>query len=105
MSPVCTYHCAACGAHFTSLEAFDLHRDGDHAVKRYCLDPDEVPRLAVATTEGFCRLAKPGQELPDVVLYRSRRHADDHERAVLRLRVGERAAERPPGDLDLGRAA
>ena len=24
----CGYHCRACGGHFTSLEAFDAHREG-----------------------------------------------------------------------------
>lgn len=26
MSRACTYHCRACGSHFTSLRAFDAHR-------------------------------------------------------------------------------
>ena len=37
----CRYHCRGCGAHFTSLEAFDAHRAGPmHA--RHC-DLADVP--------------------------------------------------------------
>lgn len=31
----CTAHCGACGQHFTSLRAFDLHREGPWA-ERTC---------------------------------------------------------------------
>jgi hypothetical protein len=101
----CRYHCVACGSHFASLEAFDLHRDGDHAGKRYCLVPDDCERLAVASSAGVCRLTNPPAELKGVVIYTSARHAADRENAVQRLRGGERAAEGPSGDLGLGVAA
>lgn len=28
MTSRCKYHCSACGCHFTSLRAFDAHRQG-----------------------------------------------------------------------------
>lgn len=33
----CTYHCRSCGGHFTSLEAFDAHRQ-----EARCTYPDEI---------------------------------------------------------------
>ena len=85
-----TFHCSACGAHFHSLEAFDLHRAGDHAAGRFCLDPDECERLVVATEEGVCRLVRGVAELRGVTIHRSRRHDQDHDDAVLRLRSADR---------------
>lgn len=60
----CTWHCAACGAHFHSVSAFD-----DHRVDGECVDPAEVmtrgtidnpphAKLQAWTEEGYCRLAK-----------------------------------------------
>jgi hypothetical protein len=88
----CTFHCAACGSHFHSLEGFDLHRSGDHAAGRFCLDPDDCERLVVATTDGVCRLVLGVDELSPVTIYRSRRHAEDED-AVMRLRSAERQDE------------
>jgi hypothetical protein len=58
----CTCHCAACGAHFSSLDGFDVHRAGDHAAgTRRCLEPGSVGRLVALGEDGVCRLggAKP----------------------------------------------
>ena len=95
----CTFHCAACGAHFHSLEGFDAHRAGDHATGRYCVDPDECDLLVVATDDGVCRLVGGAGEVAPVTIYRSRRHAEDHG-AVFRLRSAERQPGRGEGDLD-----
>ena len=38
-APFCRFHCASCGRHFTSLQAFDAHRDGDYAERRWCDNP------------------------------------------------------------------
>jgi hypothetical protein len=100
----CTFHCAACGSHFHSLEGFDRHRSGDHATRRFCLDPDDVDRLVVATTDGVCRLVRGVPELSPVTIYRSRRHADDQD-AVLRLRSADRLAEDAADDLDAAGAS
>jgi hypothetical protein len=100
----CTFHCSACGSHFHSLEGFDLHRAGDHADQRYCVDPDEVDRLVVATTDGVCRLVRGVAELSPVTIYRSRRHADD-EAAVLRLRSADRRPAGAEGGLDPAEAS
>jgi len=96
---ICTVHCAACGSHFHSLESFDLHRAGDHATGRHCVNPDDCDRLAIATTEGACRLVQGVDELSPVTIYRSRRHAEDTD-AVLRLRSAERQAERSGAERD-----
>ena len=53
----CSNHCAACGRCFASLQAFDLHRAGDHAVRRYCAAPADEPRLAAATEAGRCEIS------------------------------------------------
>jgi len=53
----CSDHCATCGRHFTGTEAFDWHRAGDYATERRCLDPHDVPRLAVATATGRCEIS------------------------------------------------
>jgi len=66
----CTNHCSACGRHFHSVEAFDIHRTGDYRssdpeTRRRCLDPmdledrDGRPRLEWLTLEGECRIGSP----------------------------------------------
>jgi hypothetical protein len=85
----CTFHCASCGSHFHSLEAFDLHRAGEHATQRVCLDPDDFDTLVVATTGGVCRLVQGVDQISGVPIFRSKRHAEDHD-AVLRLRSADR---------------
>jgi hypothetical protein len=95
----CTFHCSGCGSHFHSLEAFDLHRSGDHALARYCIDPVDCDRLAVATADGVCRLVRDVDEISPVTVYRSRRHAEDGD-AVLRLRSSERPSGRARGGGD-----
>jgi hypothetical protein len=52
----CRCHCAGCGRHFTSLEAFDLHRAGDYAERRVCVSPFDESRLASATADGYCAI-------------------------------------------------
>lgn len=62
----CTHHCA-CGRHFHSQRAFDMHRTGDFASSdpetgRRCLSPVEVldgdgePWLEALTVSGECRM-------------------------------------------------
>jgi hypothetical protein len=59
----CTYHCQSCGTHFHSLEAFDAHRQGDHAsndpeLGRHCVHPfDLAGRLTPLTEDGECRIS------------------------------------------------
>ena len=100
--PLCSHHCAACGSHFTSLEAFDLHRAGDHARGRYCLAPDEVEALAVVSRSGVCRLVRGCDELAGVTVYASRRHVDDRQAAIQRLRVSERRPADHQGGVRVG---
>lgn len=66
----CRYHCSACGRHFRSLVAFDLHRVGEHDVRRYCQDPRSDARLEAAGL-GECRLGF-GEHDHGVVVYRQR---------------------------------
>lgn len=49
----CRFHCAACGAHFTSLRAFDAHRQGPWDDRR-CEFPDELIERT-----GVCKLSGP----------------------------------------------
>jgi hypothetical protein len=53
----CRSHCATCGRHFTSLEAFDLHRDGESTEGRGCGSPLDEQRLVTATENGYCAIS------------------------------------------------
>jgi len=66
----CTYHCSECGSHFSSLAAFDSHRQGEFGEGkfgdgRFCEEPEDVLdstgnlRLTPLSVEGECRLARP----------------------------------------------
>jgi hypothetical protein len=103
VSVFCRYHCrghpySGCDSHFTSLEAFDLHRAGDHAAKRFCVPPDDVDRLTVETRDGVCRLTRGIPERRGIVIYGSRRHARDRSRMRQRLRGSESRPARAEGD-------
>lgn len=58
----CTHHCAGCGRHFHSLEAFDAHHHRDPTGWLHCLPPASVkgpdgqPRLQLLSTDGQCRM-------------------------------------------------
>jgi hypothetical protein len=79
--PRCRYHCRACGAHFSSLEAFDAHRVGPFFARR-CEFPEKVPyeeRL------GTCSHATPGKRAVGVTILglpsRAAEHFGGRERA------------------------
>ena len=77
--PTCTYHCRACGGHFTSLRAFDAHQPG-----RPCEWPDESGLIEVPG--GRCLIGDPEFPLNDVTLY-------EHQKAwELRKHHGGREA-------------
>ena len=68
----CTNHCGACGRHFHSLVAFDMHRVGDFAsndpeMGRHCespldlLDKNGEMRLEALTEDGVCRVYEPAE--------------------------------------------
>jgi hypothetical protein len=42
----CQYHCRGCDSHFSSLQAFDLHRVGEHDNR-----PDNPRRCNIPTEE------------------------------------------------------
>jgi hypothetical protein len=91
---VCTYHCGACHSHFASLEAFDLHRAGDYADARYCLDPDDEKTLSEAG-RGPCRMY-PKQSVDEATIWTSTRSVgrarQAFQRTPQRLAQSERAA-------------
>jgi hypothetical protein len=56
----CLFHCCSCGAHFSSLEGFDAHRDGSHREDtRHCVDPATIPGLHAET--GSCDIGRSGR--------------------------------------------
>lgn len=44
--------CRACGEVFAGISLFDKHRKGDHAVERYCVDPETVGLVIGTTSSG-----------------------------------------------------
>lgn len=50
----CRYHCSGCRGHFSSLNAFDAHRAGDHGAGRHCLEPLDDDRFATVASDGRC---------------------------------------------------
>lgn len=56
---ICRYHCRACEHHFTSLVAFDNHRQGG-----VCLIDSSV-----LETKGTCKIGDPDNVLQDVSVY------------------------------------
>jgi hypothetical protein len=54
----CKYHCRSCGGHFTSLRAFDAHREGPAGSNRDCTFPEDAP---LVERTGVCKI---GGELP-----------------------------------------
>ena len=63
---LCSCHCAACGTHFSSLRAFELHRNGDFATGRYCIEPLDDDRFAPKDERGACKLGQ-GEKSPVIV--------------------------------------
>ena len=61
----CTYHCASCDLHFSSLVAFDAHRPDGGCLSR----PKDVKKLKFTARQGICNLTKGaiGRELPGLV--------------------------------------
>ena len=53
----CRCHCGSCTRHFTSLEAFDLHRAGEHSGRRVCVSPFDESRLASASEAAYCTIS------------------------------------------------
>lgn len=70
----CRYHCGSCGAHFTSLEAFDAH--GPRNRSEGCEWPEDV---ALIEMSGKCSIADE-QIRYDVTIYSTARasRARDH---------------------------
>ena len=61
----CTYHCrgypyGGCDSHFSSLNAFDVHRQGPYDGERVCVEPADVEDLE--PTEGRCDHQRPKVE-------------------------------------------
>jgi hypothetical protein len=106
----CTHHCSACGGHFHSLRAFELHRAGEFAsadpeTGRRCLAPVEVldgdggQRLEALNGDGECRMY--AARARGVTVWAERGSRDRFSELLLkRVRPSENES-----DLELGRAA
>jgi hypothetical protein len=53
----CRYHCRPCGGHFTSLEAFDAHREGPAGTHRTCTFPELPAGVELVEQTGICNVA------------------------------------------------
>jgi hypothetical protein len=53
----CTYHCRSCGGQFTSLEAFDAHREGPAGSHRTCTFPELPEGVELVEHTGACKIA------------------------------------------------
>jgi hypothetical protein len=65
----CIYHCrghpfGGCDSHFTSLDAFDGHREGPYDGERVCVEPADVDGLELVTAEGRCDHIRPRSDAP-----------------------------------------
>ncbi len=86
MSVHCRYHCRACSGHFTSLEAFDAHREGSAGTHRACSFPDGAGLVELV---GTCNIADPRQPRLGVAVYSGARAGRALEA------FGTRAGRRP----------
>lgn len=64
MTAFCRNHCRACGAHFTSVRAFDAHRVGPMDNRRCEFGPD-----LIEVFDGVCRIDDPDWPKDGVALY------------------------------------
>ena len=87
----CRYHCSVCGGHFSSLNAADAHRHGDHGSgDRHCVEPLDDGRFAEVSESGVCSMyAEPKLGVTVWTL------AEDLARARERSGGSERAAPSP----------
>jgi hypothetical protein len=64
----CAYHCQSCGGHFTSLEAFDAHREGPAGTHRACTFPELPEGVELVEQTGSCKIAA-GPSAVGVTIY------------------------------------
>ena len=69
---ICAYHCRTCGAHFTSLGAFDGHREGPAGSNRVCSFPDSAELVELT---GTCKIGDPTMPSVAVTIYSTERAA------------------------------
>jgi hypothetical protein len=88
-TPSCTYHCRSCESHFTSLEAFDAHRENYE-----CAWPDDAPLVEIEG--GVCKIGNPTLPKGGVTLYRheSAIRVRDHHRALEAAQVAQTRRKR-----------
>jgi hypothetical protein len=55
----CTHHCRECPSHFTSLEAFDAHREGPAGGDPACTFPELQEGAEWVEQTGACKIACP----------------------------------------------
>lgn len=88
-TPSCTYHCRSCESHFTSLEAFDAHRENYE-----CVWPDDAPLVEIEG--GVCKIGNPTHPKVGVTLYRheSAIRVHDHHRALEAVQTAQTGRKR-----------
>ena len=86
----CTYHGRRCGAHFTSLRAFDAHHSGHPEQRDYCSWPDDA---SLVERMGTCKLADPDVPMVNVTLYEHGTAQDYRERMNARLTASRHSSE------------
>lgn len=90
----CTNHCRSCGRHFSSVSAFDAHRQGEYGLPKHslegrrCTGPEHIEKPALEVVSGACAIANPGEPLGEVEIWRERVSPDARER--LAALAGER---------------
>jgi hypothetical protein len=65
----CRYHCRKCGAHLTSLEAFDAHREGLAGSHRSCSWPELPAGYEWREHGDFCAISRPPERIEGVAVY------------------------------------
>jgi hypothetical protein len=83
MTTSCSHHCRSCESHFTSLEAFDAHREGPAGGDRACTFPELPKGAGWVERTGACRIAgTPAIGVTIYALVRPGKYAADGRQAA-----------------------
>ena len=101
----CQYHCRGwphhgCNGHFSSLHAFDMHRQGPYDGDRVCLDPADVDGLEPHPVMGRCDHARPRHDR-SVTIWRVVM-SDKQRKGLERLERRRQPSEHRPGSAVTG---
>jgi hypothetical protein len=101
----CSYHCSGCGSHFSSLEAFDLHRTGSFQEStRACWGEECEGKLVPKTEHGICKLGGHDERWQGVVIWQSARWVGHHPRGRSARAAASETAATPVSDPRAGKA-